>query len=295
MAAEQEAARLAAAEKEARLAAEEEGAARLAAEQEAARLAAVEEEAVRLAAAEEEAARLVAEQEAARLAAVEEEARLAAEQEAARLVAEQEAVRLAAAEEEAARLVAEQEAVRLAAVEEEAARLAAADAGLAASGATAAGEVFDLKPSLQETMPEGPEAPPAEELPVDVPVEVPEAPPALAAEHVEPESDRRPADAALAELKERATAVEPTAPEQPDEVASVDERVEVVAAAQRAEVLSGPARWVPAEEDDQLAMIPFVLPDRVRTPLRLNLRRYAPAIGIGLALATLAAWLLLGS
>ncbi|MEE9577711.1 MAG: hypothetical protein V3W35_09880, partial [Gemmatimonadota bacterium] len=173
----------------------------------------------------------------------------------------------------------------------EAARLAAADAGLAASGATAAGEVFDLKPSLQETMPEGPEAPPAEELPVDVPVEVPDAPPALAAERVDPESDRRPADAALAELKERVTATESTAPEQRGEVASVDERVEVAAAAQRAEV---PAGWTPAEEDDQLAMIPFVLPDRVRTPLRLNLRRYAPAIGIGLALAALAAWFLLG-
>ena len=143
-------------------------------------------------------------------------------------------------------------------------------------------------------MPEEPGSPPAEELPVDVPVEVADAPPALAAEQVEPQGDRRPADAALAELKERATATEPIAPEQHGEVASVDERVEVAAAAQRAEAPSGPARWVPAEEDDEMAMIPFVLPDRVRTPLRLNLRRHAPAIGIGLALAALAAWLLLG-
>ncbi len=68
----------------------------------------------------------------------------------------------------------------------------------------------------------------------------------------------------------------------------------MAAAAQRAKVLSGRAGWTPAEEDDELAMIPFVLPDRVRIPLRLSLRRYAPAIGIGLALAALAAWLLLG-
>jgi hypothetical protein len=132
----EEAARVAAEEEAARLAAEE--AARVAAEEEAARLAA--EEAARVA-AEEEAARLAAE-EAARVAAEEEAARLAAE-EAARVAAEEEAARLAA--EEAARVAAEEEAARLAAeeaarvaAEEEAARLAAEEAAQVAAEEEAA-------------------------------------------------------------------------------------------------------------------------------------------------------------
>ncbi len=36
--------------------------------------------------------------------------------------------------------------------------------------------------------------------------------------------------------------------------------------------------------DEELAMIPLVLPDPL--PTRLNLRRYAPGIGIGLVIAT---------
>jgi hypothetical protein len=114
-------------EEQARLAAEAE-AARIAAEEaaEAERLAA--EEAQRLAA--EEAQRLAAEEEAQRLAA-EEAARVAAEEEAARIAAE-EAAQIAA-ELEAARLAAEQAAAEEAArkAEEEAARVAAEQAAAA--------------------------------------------------------------------------------------------------------------------------------------------------------------------
>ncbi len=53
------------------------------------------------------------------------------------------------------------------------------------------------------------------------------------------------------------------------------------------------ATFVLVEEDGELAMLPFVLPDPL--PTRLNLRRHAPGLAIGLALATLAALFLLGA
>ena len=138
-----EAARIAAEQEAARLAAETAEVARLAAEQEAARIAnrnaaieaariAAEQEAARLAAETAEAARLAAEQEAARIA----NRNAAIEAANARIRAQQEAIKRAAIEAERA---AKAEAARIAAEAANAARLAAIEAArLAAEAAEAA-------------------------------------------------------------------------------------------------------------------------------------------------------------
>jgi outer membrane protein OmpA-like peptidoglycan-associated protein len=207
LAAEEEAARVAA--EEAALLAAEAEAAQAAADAEAARLA---DEAVAAAAAAEEAARLAAEDEAARAAADEaaraaadEAARLAAEEEAARAAAE--AAATAAASEEAARLAAETEAAAVAAAAEEAARMAAEDAARIAAEEAAAQAVEDqAEAAPEEAAPEVvEEAAPEVAEDAAAPEVLPEDPTPEVAEETAPEAAPGVTEDVAPEVAEEAT------------------------------------------------------------------------------------------